>query len=151
MQTSGQQERDQQQQFGSQAIALAPIYHWRGARPWLLDLSEDEAGWMVTLCLQREGDCCLLPLAWQRGVPQTDLQPARPVPYPTINSEALDEGAAKLLLNDLRGDGWRVTGRLDWHFTGRETNAHFSEELFAFLWRQPGATDGIENGNTLFD
>ena len=110
-----------------QDIATVPLYHWRGARPWLLDLAEDEGGWLVCLCLQREGDCCLLPLAWEKTV--VELAEA----HPTIHTTALDSEAVQLTLSDMQRDGWHINGRLHLHFIGHQQDPTFTQ----YLWHSP--------------
>jgi hypothetical protein len=103
----------------SSAVA---VYYWRGARPWLLDLTADDTGWLVCLCLQREGDVALLPLAWEQNAPAADdAAPSSFAPRPSsFHGDALDAEAYQLTLHDLESDGWQVTGRLTLDFTGAE-------------------------------
>ena len=103
----------------SSAVA---VYHWRGARPWLLDLTADDSGWLLCLCLQREGDVALLPLAWEQNAPAADdAAPSSFAPRPSsFHGDALDAEACRLTLHDLESDGWQVTGRLTLHFVGAE-------------------------------
>ncbi|MFN2137307.1 MAG: hypothetical protein ACK2UK_15210, partial [Candidatus Promineifilaceae bacterium] len=84
------ERQPQQPSFGVQATAFTPIFYWRGARPFFLDLTENESGWMICLRLQRDDDCCLMPLAWQQGAAHEGSPPGQPIPFPTRNSEALD-------------------------------------------------------------
>lgn len=93
-------------------FAAVPVYHWRGARPFPLDLGETDWGAAELLALAREGDVCLLPLSREANLP----------PGPRLNlsfcAEAADPEALQLVLGDLLGDGWRVVGRLNVRFTG---------------------------------
>ncbi|MFQ5420016.1 MAG: hypothetical protein ACE5EY_06600 [Anaerolineae bacterium] len=135
-----------------QASAAVPLYHWRGARPWLLDLESDQTGWLICLSLSREGDCSLLPIAWQEGIADLDTEiPAAPVhtppsfpapPISTLRTEALDSEAVSLMLADLRQDGWRVNGRLTLQFTGRDAEPDFQQNIETYLWQKPGAAHG---------
>ena len=97
--------------------AAVPVYHWRGARPFPLDLGEADTGAASLLLLAREGDVCLLPVSREANLP----------PGPRINLsfciEAMDEEALRLTLGELASDGWRVVGRLEVRFTG-----HYAEE-----------------------
>ncbi|MCP4425282.1 MAG: hypothetical protein GY803_12370 [Chloroflexi bacterium] len=132
--------------------AAVPLYHWRGARPQLFDLDSDQTGWLICLSLGREGDCSLLPIAWQQGIsdlnaglsaemdnPVNDSAPYPALPIPTIGTEALDSEAVSLTLADLRQDGWRVNGRITLHFTGYDADPDFQQTIEAYLWRKPGA------------
>ena len=103
----------------SSAVA---VYHWRGARPWLLDLTADDSGWLLCLCLQREGDVALLPLAWEQNAPAADTPGSWPFSpqAETFHGDAPDAEACQLTLRDLESDGWQVNGRLTLHFTGAE-------------------------------
>ncbi|MCI0396698.1 MAG: hypothetical protein L0332_34820 [Chloroflexi bacterium] len=127
-----------------QSSALIPIFHWRGARPWLLDLDSYQSGWAICLVLVREGDCCLLPVAWQQDTPALDdddrwpsLPALCPWAHPTFHADALDHEALNLTLAGLRQEGWHVSGRLDVHFHGHDTTPDFWPEIHAYLW-QPG-------------
>lgn len=116
--------------------ALIPIYHWRGGRPRLLDLETDQDGSLIGLLLTREGDCCLLPIAWLYDQPRAgDDDPLRP----TIPQEkqALDQPTLDLILNQLTHEGWEISGRLDMHFTGLHTTPHFWQNLHPLLSPTP--------------
>ena len=116
--------------------ALIPIYHWRGARPRLLDLQTDQQGCLISLLLTRQGDCCLLPIAWVYDQPRdNDPDPLRP----TIPQEhqALDQPTLDLILNQLTHEGWEISGRLDMNFTGIHTTPHFWQNLHPFLSPTP--------------
>ena len=127
------------------------VYHWRGARPWLLDLDSDQTGWLICLSLSREGDCSLLPIAWQEGAAEMDAElpavplhtprPFPPPPIPTLRTEALDSEAVSLMLADLRQDGWRVNGRITLQFTGRDTEPNFQQIIETYLWQTPVKKD----------
>jgi hypothetical protein len=118
--------------------SLIPLYYWRGGRPWLLDLEPDQTGWLICLCLHREGDISLLPLAWQINAPDEHDDAQSTQPYPIIHSQALEKAAVSLTLAGLQQDGWHITGRLTIHFTGRDTEANFSQTTDRYLWRSPG-------------
>lgn len=120
-----------------QATSFVPIYYWRGARPHLVDLEAHQTGWLVCLCLTREGDTCLLPLAWEENSVCDNDRPPPTGPVVTLNTAALDGTAVSLTLNDLQQAGWAVNGRLTIQFTGRETEAHFAENSNGFLWQSP--------------
>ena len=112
----------------SSAVA---VYYWRGARPWLLDLTADDSGWLLCLCLHREGSIALLPLAWDQNVPSPDT------PHPSsFYGDALDAEACQLTLRDLESDGWQVTGRLTLHFTGCQTDPDFWPTIHQSLWHK---------------
>jgi hypothetical protein len=121
-----------------QPVALTPLYFWRGARPDLLDLSSDQTGWAVALVLSREGDCCLLPIAWLNETPEQDYEDyLRFIPTAAANliqADALDRKALQLTLADLERDGWQVNGRLDIHFTGSAVAPDFWPTTLAYLW-----------------
>lgn len=124
-----------------QYTSLVPVYHWRGARPWLVDLEPYQTGWLVCLCLQREGDVCLLPLAWE-----AEAMPEEPclddcLPFPTLNTQALESTAVRLTLNDLQQSGWQINGRLTLHFTGCHTEPNFHQNTQHYLWHTPGGKD----------
>lgn len=93
--------------------AAVPVYHWRGARPFPLDLGESDTGAADLLLLAREGDVCLLPLSREANVPPG------PRRYLSFCAEALDEEALRLVLADLERDGWHIAGLLRVRFTGR--------------------------------
>jgi len=119
-------------------IALTPLYFWRGARPDLLDLDSDQVGWAIALVLSREGDCCLLPIAWLNEIAGQDhedylrLNPAAAAHL--IQANALDQEALQLTLSDLERGGWQVSGRLDVHFTGCVVTPDFWPSTRAYLW-----------------
>lgn len=116
--------------------AVTPVYHWRGARPFPLDLGEADVGATALLLLAREGDVCLLPLTWECNVPD-DGPRGRP-----FVADALDREALRLTLADLEGDGWRVAGRLDVRFTGQFAADDFWERTLGPLWQTPGDSHG---------
>jgi hypothetical protein len=99
-------------QLLSHDSAAVPVYYWRGARPFPLDLGEADAGAAALLLLAREGDVCLLPLSREANLP----------PSARLNlafcAETLDEEALRLTLAELVDDGWRAVGRIDVRFTG---------------------------------
>lgn len=126
-----------------QPSSLFPAYHWRGARPHLLDLNAAQSGWAICLVLNREGDCCLLPVAWLHEQPDPEEEdPLRP-PYP-IAGGAFDEATLQLTIAEFEQEGWEVTGRLDATFTGRETDPHFQQHLRPYYaLARPGGRDGV--------
>ena len=126
-----------------QHIAFVPGYHWRGGRHHLLDLQSDQTGWLTCLCLHREGDLSLLPLAWQASAPDEHhtLSPDEQ-PYPTIQTEALDNTAVTHTLRQLQQDGWHIHGQLTLTFTGCDALADFEQTYQQYLWRTPGDTHG---------
>ncbi|MCB9009439.1 MAG: hypothetical protein H6656_19110 [Ardenticatenaceae bacterium] len=124
------------------SASFVPIYHWRGGRPQIVDLEPDQTGWLVCLCLQREGDLSLLPLAWQVQAPdEHHLLIPEEQPYPTIYTKALDDTAVSLTLQQLQQDGWHIQGQLTLAFTGRDAIANFEQTYRQYLWQQPTATD----------
>lgn len=129
-----------------QPIGLIPIYHWRGAMPWLLELDSSQAGWVVTLLFGRQGECCLLPVAWlhdELGWDDDRLPPG--YTHPNFAADALDDDLLKLALAELEGEGWEVRGRLELHFTGRLAEMEFWPHLQSYLWQRP--RHGESNGD----
>lgn len=130
-----------------QPAALIPLLHWRGAIPWLLDLDNSQTGWAISLVLTRQGECCLLPLAWLRDAPNWDDDRFTPIPHTystAFAADALDSETLHLALADLEGEGWEVSGRLDAHFTGRLADPDFWPNLHSYLWQPAsGAKDGV--------
>ena len=92
------------------SVAAVPVYRWRGAQPFPLELGEADTGTAICLLLHREGDVCLVPISWQANVP--------PVARTHLNfrADALDGEALRLTLAELEGEGWAVIGRLEVHF-----------------------------------
>lgn len=113
------------------SVATVPVYYWRGARPFPLDLGERDTGAAICLLLRRDGDACLLPLSWQANV-----LPGPPM-HLRFGAEALDEEALRLTLADLQADGWVVIGRLEARFAGRFAADDFWAESLTPLWRRP--------------
>ncbi|MCP4356408.1 MAG: hypothetical protein GY796_00095 [Chloroflexi bacterium] len=128
--------------YANHHTSLIPIYHWRGARPALIDLEPDQAGWLVSLCLQRDGDVCLLPLAWDTNMPTDKPDPDDIAPIPTFHTQALDNTAVHLTLADLKQCGWKVSGRLTLHFSGADSEPNFEQTTQSYLWHNPGDHDG---------
>jgi hypothetical protein len=120
------------------SVSFVPVYYWRGSRPQLLDLESDQTGWLTCLCLHREGDLSLMPLAWEANTPDEHhhLSPDEQ-PYPTIHTEALDETAVSHALRQLQQDGWQIQGRLTLAFTGRDAVTNFEQTYRQFLWQTP--------------
>ncbi len=114
------------------AAAVVPVYHWRGARPFPLDLGEGDTGAAELLALAREGDLCLLGLSREANLP-----PA-PVHRLAFHAAAVDAEALRLTLADLERDGWIVVGRFHVTFTGRFAAPDFWGDVFANLWQGPG-------------
>lgn len=120
-----------------QPFSLVPLYQWRGARPRVLDLPPEQSGWLACLLLAREGDCCLLPLAWYEEQPD----PWRDVPWhepQPLAAGALEQDMARLLEAMLLGDGWQLRGRLILDFTGCRAVANFREQIDMMLGKRPG-------------
>lgn len=122
--------------FTTHYAATVPLYHWRGARPWPLDLTPDDTGWAYCLCLQYEGDVCLLPLAWQSD-PLPPAPPNSDPPSPGWQTQALDNTAVTLTLNTLQQTGWQITGSLTLRFTGQQTDPNFHQHIQHYLWHTP--------------
>lgn len=122
-----------------QPSALIPIYQWRGARPPLLDLDSDQTGWLVCLCLQREGDISLLPLSWQMNALDEHHMPDPKIQqiYPTIHTHALDSTTFSSILHQLQQEGWQSNGQLTMAFTGHDTVSDFQQEIQKHLWQTP--------------
>ncbi len=114
-----------------QATAL-PAYHWFGARPRLLDLERYEQGWALALVLQREGDCCLVPLAWLYEQPQSD-DDRLPDTWP-LETEAVHETALNQILRQWQLEGWEVRGRIEIRFSGTDTDPQFWPTIRSHLW-----------------
>lgn len=129
----------QGKRFSFHNSAAVAVYHWRGARPWPLDLTADDRGWLLCLCLEREGALALLPVAWEENPPSP--QASDPLPFASHPSsfygDALDGEAYDLTLRDLQGDGWQVNGRLVLEFVGAETDANFWQTIHQSLWQSP--------------
>ena len=120
-------------------IAALPVYHWYGPRPELLDLEPDRRGWLICLNLQRDGDLCLLPLAWdqiQRS--EDDLRPRlTPLPPPTPHTQAFHQQQIQQTIQQLTAEGWQINGRITLHFTGTDTEPHFDQTIHQYLWQSP--------------
>lgn len=125
-------------QFVTSTASFVPIFQWRGGRPQVVDLEPDQTGWLVCLCLHREGDLNLLPLAWQAQAPDEHHQlTPEERPYPTIYTQALDDTAVSLTLQQLQQDGWHIKGQLTLAFTGRDAIANFEQIYRQYLWQSP--------------
>lgn len=116
---------------------LIPVYHWRGARPLIADLDPIQTGWLVCLSLSREGDLCLLPLAWEETTPEDDIMPVHNIPAPTINTQAFQSTAITQTLADLKSAGWTVNGRFTITFNGKDTIPNFQQHIQQYLWQTP--------------
>lgn len=116
-----------------QNTAIIPVIHWRGARPDILDLSSDQAGWLLALVLVREGDCRLLPVAWLYEQP-AKADEYLPSTWP-LEADALHTMAFKQTLSELDREGWQVSGRLEIHFTGQDIDPNFWPAIEAHLWQ----------------
>lgn len=114
------------------AVAAVPLYFWRGARPFLFNLSPAETGSATLLLLVREGELCLLPLTWACNLHPSGRGQGQP-----FHADALDGEALQLTLSDLQQDGWQVNGRLDLDFTGQYAAADFWTTIRAALWQPP--------------
>lgn len=118
--------------------SLIPIYHLRGPLPTLFDLPPDHCGWLICLSFTQMGDTCLLPIAWEtqqltRDDPRTLFSP----PISTQQTQALDDQAIALTLDDLQRSGWQLNGRLTLHFTGHDTDPTFHQTIHSYLWQMP--------------
>ena len=121
-----------------QTTSFVPIYHWRGARPQLVDLEPDQTGWLTCLCLHRQGDLCLLPLAWQvDALDEHDTPTTTPHPHTTIYTTALDAAAVSQTLQQLQQESWQISGQLTLTYTGRDTTANFEQTYSQYLWQTP--------------
>jgi hypothetical protein len=114
------------------ATAL-PAYHWFGARPRLLDLERYQNGWALALILQREGDCCFIPLAWLYELPRSDDN-RLPNDWP-LETEAVHESALTTILRQWQLEGWEIRGRIEIQFTGTETDPDFWATIHSHLWQ----------------
>ncbi len=114
------------------STTVLPIYHWFGARPRLLDLECSQQGWTLALLLQREGDCCLVPLAWLYEQPQSD-DDRLPNGWP-LESEAIHESALNQLLRQWQLEGWEIRGRIEIRFMGTDTDPQFWPTIRSHLW-----------------
>ena len=124
-----------QPSFTPQFINPIPVYFWRGTWPSLLDLTVHETGWLTALILTREGDCCLFPLTWFYHEPPLD-DDRIPIHWPH-HTHTLHQKLFELTLNDLKADGWQVTGRLEANFIGQQTDPDFWTNIQAHLWQPP--------------
>ena len=131
-----------------QTTSLVPVYYWRGARPSLIDLDAHQTGWLVCLSLTREGDSCLLPLAWQADSVPDSQQPDQTIPVITTATTALDSTAVTLTLHDLQQVGWEINGRLTIQFTGQDADPHFTETNNSYLWHTPQPSSAPQNPNS---
>ncbi|PIE81435.1 MAG: hypothetical protein CSA11_03600 [Chloroflexi bacterium] len=130
-------------QSPTHTTSFVPIYHWRGGRPHLVDLASDQTGWLACLCLQRKGDVALIPLAWQTNAADEHNNPDTAFPIiPTIHTQALDETAVTLTLQQLQQDGWEINGQLNLTFNGRDTLPNFQQHIQQYLWQIPGEKHG---------
>lgn len=118
--------------FSTLSTTALPTYHWFGARPRLLDLEQYEQGWALALILQREGDCCLVPLAWsyEQPHPEDDRLSAG---WP-LDTEAVHESVLNQMLKQWQLEGWQVRGRIEIRFTGTETDLEFWPTVRSHLW-----------------
>jgi len=119
----------------NQASAIVPIYYFRGALPPIFDIAPDHDGWLTCLSLSRDGDTCLLPLAWETR--QVTPDDARTETWPTSHSHSLSAEAVHLTLADLEQYGWQVNGRFTIHFTGAHTDPTFHQTIQQYLWQTP--------------
>ena len=118
--------------FHWQPSSLVPLYHWRGVPPPVLDLHPEQVGWLVCLLFAREGDCCLLPLAWYSEQPD----PWRDVPWhepQPLAAGTVERGLVHTLQTMLLGDGWQLRGRMVLDFTGYEAVTNFGEQIDVVL------------------
>lgn len=126
-------------EFRPHLSSLVPIYHWYGSRPGLLDLDDDQTGWLICLLLERAGDRCLLPVAWLQEPSLRDDDRFLPAALaghprqPATQADALDNPTLAMALAGLRRDGWQVNGRLELHFHGRHSQPGFWNTLQPYL------------------
>ena len=122
--------------FNPHPSSLIPLYLWHGARPRILDQPPEQAGRLVCLLFAREGECCLLPIAWHEELPD----PLQSVPWhqpQPLASGTLPPETMRYLEAILLGDGWQLTGRLLLQFTGREAVADFQQYINHLLNTHP--------------
>lgn len=121
-----------------------PVYHWRGAHPLILDCQPDHTGWLICLQLTREGDTCLIPLAWDTNAFPDEMEEAELndiLPIPTFHTQALDKTAVSHTLHQLHADGWQINGRLNITFTGSHSEPNFQQNYEQYLWQTPDQKD----------
>ncbi|MEZ4644819.1 MAG: hypothetical protein R3E31_19160 [Chloroflexota bacterium] len=118
-------------------ITAVPIYHWRGARPSILNLTPDDTGEVTMLLLNRQGEICLLPVSWAQNLPITFTPP-----HTFFHANAIDKETFYLTLSEFQQDGWQAQGLLHLTFTGRETIDAFWQIIHHQLWQHPGADCG---------
>ncbi len=97
-----------------QPLSLTPIYHWQGARPHLLELTQDQKGTLQTLLFHREGDICLLPITSHTTTQVPD--PRQPVT--TTFQPITTQDTLPIMLTQLQNDGWELQGQLTFNFAG---------------------------------
>ncbi|RMD51075.1 MAG: hypothetical protein D6835_03700 [Candidatus Thermofonsia bacterium] len=118
--------------------AIVPVYYFRGALPPLMDTEPDHNGWLICLSLSREGDTCLLPLAWEsQQITADDPRPRLTPLQSTTHTHALYSSAVKNTLAQLQNNGWHINGRLTIHFTGADTEPNFHQQTQSCLWQTP--------------
>ncbi len=128
-------KQDSAHQIDARNSTFISVLQWRGARPDILDLNEDQTGNLLCLLFVREGDCCALPLAWRYEQAQADpVDPLQPtIPF---TEQALDLETMRMAQRSLEQDGWRVSGRLDLHFEGAWTGPRFWQQIEIFLQKE---------------
>lgn len=109
-----------------------PVYHWFGARPQILDLERHEKGWLLALVLQREGECCLTPLAWLYEQPHPDDERISET-WP-LSTESIHKTTLEYQLRQWQLEGWELCGRIEITFTGTETDSQFWPTIHSHLW-----------------
>jgi len=118
-------------------ITAIPTYHWRGARPFILNLTPDDTGVVTILLLNRQGELCLLPISWEQNLPLSLT--SRPTFF---HADAIDKESFHLTLSEFQQDGWQTQGLLNVTFTGRETTDAFWQIIHHQLWQHPGVEYG---------
>lgn len=116
-----------------------PVYYWYGPRPELFDLEPDRHGWLICLSFQRDGDLCLLPLAWdQIQHSEDDQRPyLTPLPPATPHTEAYHQQQVRQIVQQLTAEGWQLNGRITLHFTGAESKPNVDQMIDQYLWQTP--------------
>jgi hypothetical protein len=133
--------RDQLKRGSSGRLAaVRSLIRWRGWRPAVLDFQAAERGGQVWLVLDREGDTALLPCA-QVGYVFYEPEDGAGPEWETVQmacGEAAYRDEIEASVQALRADGWRVLGRLEATFVGRETESDFWARTEAVLQAREG-------------
>jgi hypothetical protein len=132
--------RESTDSAGGKLAAIRPLVRWRGWRPAVLDLDQDERGGQVWLVLDREGDTALLPCA-EVGYLFYAPEDERGQAWETVRmacGDAAYRDEIEATVQALEIDGWRVLGRLETTFVGSFTEQDFWARTEAVL-RERGA------------